>query len=288
MKKAGLLQSKPLMATNGMIAAAKRDKGTVRVAQYGCMSRKYIEYGTRHYFRAQRAGEGVLEVDMFARRELAERKRDPCFRIFLNYEGGDFISWNMAEEKWSRAKIDMLDAGDAAYCYQYRGRNIAPKSAAALVKRCLNTGAVPDVETAVLEFQLSVRSGELKKKHRLITDMIDGHMDTVPDKLPADWMGFINRKALEKGHCILFVRGEKSGYCTCCRLHVPVPEEARHNAPGKCRCGCGITYKSWKKQKAISYSTAASIRMRRIRAFLQHRKPVHRHQYGIFKRRGKP
>ena len=45
-----------------------------------------------------------------------------------------------------------------------------------------------DVETAVISFQMRVRKDELTKKHRLITDVIDGYMDTVPDRLPADWM----------------------------------------------------------------------------------------------------
>lgn len=260
MRKAGLLDQKPLTATRGMLAAAKKDTGTVKYAVHAYSRRKYMEYESRYYFRAALSAlEGILEVDLFTRKDLAEGKKDPRFRIFLDYEKEDFISWNVAAEKWSRAKIDMIDAGDERYLYSYRGRNYAAETTRKLVNRHLGTGNMQDVETAVLEFQLRVRKEELKSRHRLVTDVIDAYMDTVPGRLPADWMRFINRRVLEKGHCILYDAQSGTGYCTCCRLHVRVPGTVRHNMPGKCTCGSRITYKRWKMQKHITYDTKASL-----------------------------
>lgn len=261
MRKAGLLDKKPLTATGKMLAEAKKDTGTVKYATFTySTSRQNTEYESRYYFRAEpSAVDGILEVSLFTRKDLAEGKKEPRFRIFLDHEKKDFESWDTVNEKWSRAKIDMLDTGDARYTYSYRGRNHAPETVKKLVNRCLGTGSMKDVEAAVLDFQCRVREIELKNKHRLITDMIDGYMDTVPDKLPADWMRFINRKALEPGHCIFFERKSGAGYCTCCRLHVRVPATARHNMPGKCTCGSRITYKSWNKQKQFTYRIKASI-----------------------------
>ncbi len=258
MRRAGLLDKKPLTATNKMLAAAKKDVGTVKYAQTMFSKHRYTEYESRYYFRAApSAVEGILEVCLFTRKDLAKGKKEPRFRIFLDYFKKDFESWDTVNEKWSRAKIDLLDTDDARYTYSYRGRNYAPETVRKLVNRFLGTGSMKDIETAVLDFQCRVRESELKNKHRLITDMIDGYMDTVPDKLPADWMRFINKKALE--HCIFFERKSGAGYCTCCRLHVRVPDTARHNMPGKCACGSRITYKSWKKQKYVTYRTKASI-----------------------------
>ena len=261
MRKAGLLEKKPMKATPKMTAAAKNDTGTIKYTKYAYSpSRRYTEYESRYYFRAAPSAlQGILEVDLFTRKDLAEGRKEPRFRIFLDYENKDFISWNAVEEKWSSAKIDMLDTGDGRYAYSYRGRNYAAETARKLVNRHLGTGNAQDVETAVLAFQLKVRKKELKGRHRLVPDMIDAYMDTVPDRLPADWMRFLNRRALEDGHCILYERGTGTGWCTCCRLHVRVPDTVRHNMTGKCTCGSRITYKSWKKQKCIAYDTRASV-----------------------------
>lgn len=244
MRKAGLLDRPPLTATRGMLAAAIRDPGVIR------------------YFRAKMSANAeILEVDLFTGKDLAADKREPRFRIFLDRGRDDFASWNTVEEKWSSAKIDMLETGDCGYTY-YRCRNHAAKETLNTVNRYLGTGNMQDVETAVAAFQAKIRKRQLDRKRRLVTDIIDGYMNTVPDRLPADWMRFINDRVLEPAHCIVFKRREKQGYCTHCMRRVPVPGNARHNMPGKCTCGSRITYKSWQKQKSIVYATRASVLMK--------------------------
>lgn len=262
MRKAGLLDKKPLTATRTMLEMAQRDTGTKKCARTCYYTYYYIEYETRFYFRAAVSAVGeILEVDLFTRKDLAAGKKEPRFRIFLDREREDFISWNMAEEKWSRAKIDLLPTDDSRCSYSYRGRNHATKETLKLVNRYLKTGHMQDVETAVIDFQARVRKDELAKKHRLVTDVIDGYMDTVPDRLPADWVKFINDRAVD--HCIFFVKGKKTGYCTHCRLEVPVLGHVTHNMPGKCsQCGISATFKSWKKQKHVYSSRAVSILQR--------------------------
>lgn len=260
MRKAGLLDKKPLAATAAMLETARKDTGTVKKAErWYDDSYEYTEYETRFYFRAVvYADRGLLEIDLFTRKDLAAGMKQPGFRIFLDREKKDFISWNMREEKWSSAKIDMLEPGDDRYRYSYRGRNHATKETLRVVNRYLKTGCMLDVEMAVLYFQAKIRKLELSKKHRLVTDIIDGYMDMVPGKLPADWLKFINDRALE--HSIFYERKKKTGFCTHCRLHVPVPADVRHNMPGRCRgCGGSITYKSWNKQKHMSYRTTAAL-----------------------------
>lgn len=256
MRKAGLLDRKPMSATAAMMHKAKSDKGVIKTAAhiYGNYRYDYTEYESRFYFRAAlTADKEILEVDLFTRRSIAAGRKEPQYRIFLDYARKDFISWNMTEEKWSNAKIDMLETGDERYRYSYRGRNFASKETLNIVNRYLKTGNMLDVETAVLDFQADVRSCNLAKKHKLITDVIDGYMNTVPDKLPADWMKFINDRALASMHSIFYRAETGVGFCTHCRLHVPVPKNAKHNMQGKCRCGSRITYKSWRKQKSVRY-----------------------------------
>lgn len=178
MRKAGLLDKKPLTATRTMLGMARKDTGTEKKAWADWHTYSYMEYETRFYFRAAASAvEGILEVDLFTRKDLAAGKREPRFRIFLDRGREDFISWDMAGEKWSRAKIDMLPTGDGRYSYFYRGRNHATKGTLKLVNGYLKTGYMKDVETAVLSFQTGVRKDEMTRRHRLVTDVIDGYME---------------------------------------------------------------------------------------------------------------
>lgn len=259
MRKAGLLDKKPLKATRSMLETARRDTGMEKRigAWHGVVT--YTEYESRYYFRAMTsASKEILEIDLFTRKELALGKTDPRFRIFLDREKKDFASWDMVHEKWSSAKIDMLETDDGRYSYTYRGRNHATKDTLSVVNSYLHTGCMQDVEMAVLDFQAGIRKTELSKKHKLITDAIDSFMSMVPARLPADWMRFINDRVLE--HSVFYTKDTRTGYCTHCRLHVPVPAEIRHNMPGKCRqCGSSITYKSWNMQKYTRYRTTAAV-----------------------------
>ena len=122
MRKATLLDKKPLTATPKMLEMAKKDIGKAKQAvRYYGATQNYIEYESRFYFRACLAENWeILEVDLFTRADLFQGKKTPRFRIFLDRERNDFISWNTVEEKWSKAKIDMLGADYDRYCYAWR------------------------------------------------------------------------------------------------------------------------------------------------------------------------
>lgn len=258
MRKAGLLNKKPLTATRTMLDMAKNDRGVEREARTMFCAYRYTEYGTRFYFRASVSARGILEVDLYTRKDLAAGMRGPRFRIFLDREKKDFESWDTVEEKWSTAKIDMLETGDDRYRYSYRGRNHATAATLNTVNGYLGTGCQKDVETAVLDFQAGIRACRLSEKHRRVTDAIDGYMDMVPDRLPADWMKFINDRVL--AHSVFYTADTGTGYCTHCRLRVPLPEGVGHKTQGMCRqCGAGVTYRSWKMQKHTTYRTTAAL-----------------------------
>lgn len=157
MRKAGLLGKKPLAATRKMLETAGKDKGTVKTAKTYFHEYSYTEYESRFYFRAVMADNGILEVDLFTRKDLAGGRREPRFRIFLDREKRDFASWDMVREKWSSAKIDMLGTDDDRHSYSYRGRNHATKRTLCTVNRYLGAGSMQDVEAAVLDFQAGIR-----------------------------------------------------------------------------------------------------------------------------------
>ena len=100
MRKAGLLDKKPLTATTKMLDMAAKDNGTRKEARNGYYTHSYTEYETRYYFRAQKSAiEDILEVDLFTRKDLRIKRLEPRFRIFIDYDNYDFITWNVLEER---------------------------------------------------------------------------------------------------------------------------------------------------------------------------------------------
>lgn len=78
MRKAGLLDQKPMKATPKMTAAAKSDTGTVKYTKYAYSpSRRYTEYESRYYFRAAPSAlQGILEVDCLRERTLRREEKN--------------------------------------------------------------------------------------------------------------------------------------------------------------------------------------------------------------------
>lgn len=260
MRKNCLIKTKPLTATAKMLETAAGDAGEIKNYRNGYIFYEYTEYRTRLYFRALHREEGVLEVDLFTRADLKQKCREPRFRIFLDYKKKEDITYNCRTGRWSEAKMDNLDMEDGRNAiYAPQGKSIQTDATLKAVNVYLHTGAKFSVREAVLDFQNAVRADRLKKQHRIITDRIDAHMDTVPD-LPKDFDRFIHREGFRNNQMLFFDNKGKKGYCTACLHHVCLRSKMRHNEKGRCpQCGHDVTYKSWNKQKYADSSTKASI-----------------------------
>lgn len=261
MRRNHLIETKPLTATARMLEMAAGDTGEARRYRgaYNVYF-SYTQYQTRLYFRAVRRDGDVLEVDLFTRAELQQKCREPRFRIFLDYEKKEDITYNCRTGRWSEAKLDNLDMEDGRYAiYAQQGRSVQTDAVLKTVNTYLHTGASFPVRDAVLDFQNEVRKGKLKKQHRIVTDRIDAYMNTVPG-LPKDFDRFAYREGFRKDQVIFFENKDKTGYCTACMRHVCLKSKMKHNEEGRCpRCGHSVIYKSWNKQKYVDDSTKVSI-----------------------------
>ncbi|MCD8038883.1 MAG: PcfJ domain-containing protein [Lachnospiraceae bacterium] len=270
MKKKMLLSKKPLPATRAMISAAKQDHGEKVKANCYNYGREYNRYFTAHktrnYYRTQMAADGnVREADLYTRHELAQGIKEPAYRIFLDRDNDNFITYNMRTGKWTTAMIENLDTCEEYLPYgAQRGANVATEQTRKLVAAYVGKYGVPterqlqDVEMSVLAFQRRVRGRSLAEKHKRETDRWDSDMAAVPDTLPKDWAKFINDRVLE--HYIFFNRKERQGYCTHCGCHTPIKDGIKHNDAGKCAvCGVKAQYKSRGKQKSVHFGNRASI-----------------------------
>lgn len=258
MKKAGLIKKPPLQATAKMREVALADHGTEKRAHFTYKRDvTYTEYKTRLYFRARKIDE-VLEISVYTRADLVRGDMTPRFRIFLNADSKEHVTYDCREEKWRTGKMDCLPYDDTYYSYSAKGKGHASESTRKLVNQYLHTGIDADVERAIINFQANVSDNRLKKKYRLITDSIDLRMNTVPE-LPKDFERFVEKVAFVQEQYVFYK--DKLGYCTCCKKMVPVKSKPRHNTLGKCEaCGSSIEYKSWNKQKyRSSYKTVSII-----------------------------
>ncbi len=270
MKKKMLLSKKPLPATRAMISTAREDYGeNVKASCYN-YGREYDRYftvhKTRNYYRTQMAADGcVREVDLYMRYELAQGRKEPAYRIFLDRDNDNFITYNTRTGVWKTAMIDNLDTDEEYLPYGVqRGANVATEQTRKLVAAYVGEYCVPterhlqDVEMSVLAFQRRAKGRSLAERHKRETDRWDSDMAAVPDTLPKDWAKFINDRVLE--HYIFFNRQERQGYCTHCGCHTPTKDGIKHNGMGKCAvCGTKAQYKSWGKQKGVYFENRASI-----------------------------
>ena len=253
MKKKTLLKIPPLLATQSMLDTAAADIGERKVIETSWHHNGYYtKYQTRLYFRAKEHGD-ILEVDIYTRALLQSRRRLPRFRIFMDVKNQEFITYDCQEEKWSNAKIDMLQIDNEYITYIEKPAEQSSRTTKTVVNTYFGTGYNFDVGKAVLDFQLAVRGEELKKRHKLITDQIDEDMAVVPE-LPRDFDKWINKTAFANKHYLFYAKDKKSGYCECCGKAVQITAitDIKHNTLGQCEeCGSSVTYKSWGRQKTV-------------------------------------
>lgn len=202
--------------------------------------RKEDLYKYKHgiYMRCQILS-GIMKVAFFLADSMRLGIEVPVYELFINEETGEFATWDVRNEKWRTAKIDMLDWPEYV---RYSGRYINPEGYRSIKK---HLGTKNGGYKGILEWQQSVRKEELKRRYKRETDPWDMKMDQVPE-LPKDWEHWVDKSGITQNYIFYEYRrkGAKEGYCTWCEKTVPV-SEPKHNQYGKCqRCGRKVQYKA--------------------------------------------
>ena len=251
MRKKELERLRTLKATPKMMKLAAED--TPQVVRHqrqwgGGWSETVYRYGL--YLRCQIL-KGILKAAIFLPDQMRLGAELPAYELYINRETGAFLTYDRQKEKWLTAKLDMLEWPD--YVRHSPGKWINPEGYAA-IKRYLGVerGGYP----GLLDYQLSVRQEQLRRRHKRETDPWDLDLAQTPE-LPKDWARWVDKVGIGQ-HYIFYHytrRGADHGYCTYCEQEVPI-RQPRHNRVGHCpRCRKEITFKAVKKAGTVVTDT---------------------------------
>lgn len=239
MRKKELLKTRRLAATSKMMQLAEADQPGKIAERYwgGTRFHEFYQYGL--YMRCQVLG-GLLKVAFFFPEHMRTGGRMPAYELYVDKEGGSFLTYDRIAGRWLTAKLDMIVWPDYVH---YSEKKWISKQGQELVKDYL--GVEHGGYKGLLEYQLQVRADELKRRHKKETDPWDLDLEQTP-ALPKDWERWVRKVGITEN--FIFYRydrkGVKTGYCTFCEREVAV-SNPRHNRAGRClRCRHEITYKS--------------------------------------------
>jgi len=238
-RKQELLSLSPLFATPEIQKLAEDDQLIRRQCKYGIY--EYVEhcYERKMYLRCLVEKE-ILKVGIYLPDHLKTGSNLPSFEVFVNKKENRFLTYDRANDRWLKAKLDRIDFPG----YVYRsGERWIEKADSDAVRDYL--GIKKGGYDGLLEYQRGIREKELIARYKKETDPWDEDMKQIP-ALPKDWLQWAGRIGIPE-HFIYYhykKRGAKVGYCTRCGKEVPITNP-RHNKKGRCpRCHHEVVYKS--------------------------------------------
>lgn len=236
MRTEELKKLRKLNATPAMIKKAAEDHPVPKLV--GWSNRKQDSYKYGVYIRAQYL-QGYLKVVFFLADLMRTGDVTPRYELYINDQTGEFVTWDCEKRQWRNAKIDMLDWPE----YKYHSGTYSNNDTNSNIKNYLKVenGGLK----GILDFQLSQRAAELKKRHRRETDPWDRMQEQVPE-LPKDWGRWVDKQGVTENYIFYDYKkgGNTKGFCTYCEKMVDV-KNPKYNQAGKCSC-CGkkVIFKS--------------------------------------------
>lgn len=213
------------------------------------------EYKRKYgYFLRCQELDKYIKIAVFLPQNMKKGDNKPSYEIFLNVEGGQYITRVLKdgkEEKWSNAKIDNINGGsyysDLYYCQHHAWIN--PEGYKKLKDRL---GTKKGGYEGILEWQEKILKEKIEEKERRETAPWDKDMEMTPE-LPKSFDKWVKKEAITTNFIFYTYKksGVKTGYCSYCEKEVPV-KKPKHNETGRCSC-CGrkITYKASGKIKTL-------------------------------------
>lgn len=246
MNKEQLRKLRRLYATDTMMKKAGMDVPVKKVIGWKNASVNTYKHGL--YMRCQMLS-GILKVAFFSTESMRLKNKSPIYELFINNKSGEFITWDVIREKWSNAKLDMLDWPETV---SYSPDKYINKEGNKSIKSYL--GVQNGGYRGILDYQLGVRKDQLKQKYRKETGPWDLVMEQVPE-LPKDWEHWVDKNGIPENYIFYEYarKGATKGYCSWCEKTVPI-SKPKHNSNGKCSC-CGHDIKFKSIGKAGNFTT---------------------------------
>ena len=252
MKKKMLKELPELLVTPAIRDAEKKDR-----------PKKYIRYGKPEeaveyprFYRAAVHG-SILQVALFTHDSIRCGTR-PLYTVFIDKEKDEHATLTR-EGKWRKGKIDSLEVD--GWAWGVTQKEWSSQGDRKLVNDFFDTRENKNVYQAVLQWQSDLATEALKKRWASELEQIDAVMSEVPDE-PKDLETWISSHVFDEN--IFYLKNKKRviGYCTHCKSWVDLPP-VNHGGQGKCpRCRAAVTWRSWRKQKAVEDEQWAGVLQR--------------------------
>ena len=231
MIKAELLKMRPLLATAKMMRVAT-DLNNMPSPKYRLFMRCTVE-------------NGIFKASLYSPDLMRLGNRKASYDVFVDRKARQFITYDRANKKWLKAKMDRLDWFQNSPSWIYYCANVwVSDTDAATIKKYFGDKA--NGYKGILDFQYEIRKEELDRRHKKETAPWDADMALIP-KLPKDWRRWVDKVGIPENYIFYHYqkRGAKTGYCTYCGKEVPIKGRPHHNQEGRCAC-CGhkITFKA--------------------------------------------
>lgn len=247
MRKETLRKLRTLNATPAII---KRAGIPPEPNEYGHEMKRYYAM----LLRCQTAGP-YLKIAVFLPEDINGGIRSPRFEIYINPEGGEYITRilkNGKETGWSRAKIGNLPYTDNGWAYLYWSTHnvwINPEGAKT-IRKMLNVSK--GGYEGIREYQNRISENRIREQEKRETAPWDADMALVPEP-PKGFHKWWKKHAIKEDYIFYeYGRNIKKGWCSFCEREVPV-SGVRNNKTGTCsRCGREVTYKSSGKIKTLA------------------------------------
>ncbi|MBQ8306973.1 MAG: PcfJ domain-containing protein [Blautia sp.] len=254
MKKRDLLAMPELLATDEMIAAARRDRGRKRKIYSWASERKVF----RELFVRVRIEDGILKVAFFCRKDMKEGERRPRYEVYVSAGEEKHLTYLPMENKWSGGQIGSQpiphDGPRWNRCFDNCTMELwEEEGARMLVNQYFGWNDV-NVFQAIKSYQQILQIKRLKGRHQKEKARIDQAMEQVPP-LPKDFEDWVYKSAYSRSQYMLYRYGDKEhkGWCTLCGRNVKLPRQVKHQEMVRCpACRKKVIALSWNKQGQIT------------------------------------
>ena len=249
MRKEELRKLRALPATKEMMEKGKRFKKVKQKRWDGHQYTKTIpDYQVM--FRVQNLS-GYIKVAVFLPEDMRKDIATPRYEIFLNTEGGEYITReldeNGQEKRWLTAMLGNLE-GVPSFCYwsdnryfiSWDGMNTLNRLKLEKEKKDPSKGAY-----RLADWQQEQKDNETRRKEAKEQAPWDEDMALIPElpKTFEEWM----RKDVAKEYYIFYEytrKGAETGYCSRCQRFVPITG-AKHGKETRCPvCKTKAVFKS--------------------------------------------
>lgn len=249
MRKEELRKLRALLATKEMMEKGKRFKKVKQKRWDGYQYTKTIpDY--RVLFRVQNLS-GYIKVAVFLPEDMRKDIATPRYEIFLNTEGGEYITReldeNGQEKRWLTAMLGNLE-GVPSFGYRSDNRYFISRDGMNTLNRMRLEEEKKDQSKGpfrLKDWQQEQKDNETRRKEAKEQAPWDEDMALIPElpKTFEEWM----RKDVAGEYYIFYEydrKGAKQGYCSRCKRYVPITG-ARHGKETTCpACKAKATFRS--------------------------------------------